>query len=156
MKMTDDKEPKPETKLNEPPADPAVAAPPEESSDALWTNRDWAVTEFGLESRCVINGRRLPGDFSKTDLLRQRQGQPGIANAALHLAEKQWVNDPDALVDALAAALDIHHPAQKVIDVDATREEARRVWHRSRRSPGAGDPDDVKSHPTPTPFRVQC
>lgn len=111
--------------------------PERTKSTERWKNGRWAVTDFGRESRNVINGMPMPGDFAKADLLRQRPDQPGVANAALHLATKTWVDDPDALVDALAAALAHHHPGQIVIDVEKTRDETRRVWQQSRPSPSA-------------------
>jgi hypothetical protein len=118
--------------------DPA-APKPDKAPDDIWTNGEWAVTESGLESRHVVNGQRIPGGFGKEELLRQRPDQHGVANAALHLATKTWVNDPDKLVDALARALALHHPGQTVIDIGATREEARRAWERSRSATAADE-----------------
>src|SRR5262245_57211078 len=103
------------------------AAPPTTTGDGaadLWTNGRWAVTDAGLESRYVINGMPIDYPIEKERLLRVKRGTTAVSMWGRQLAEKSWVEDIDAFVDALAEALRQHHPGQTVVDLDATREDA--------------------------------
>lgn len=102
-------------------------APPE-----LWANGRWAVTEAGLESRTLAGPHRRLIDYviEAPRLLRLQSGQPGVSSWALQLAAKSWVDDPEALIDALAQALRIHHPDQTAVDLVASAEAARLTWAR--------------------------
>jgi hypothetical protein len=101
-----------------PPAANSASAPPPAPPD-LWTNTRWAVTENGLESRTLAGDSRRLIDYpiEAPRLLRLQPGQPGVSSWAVHLAAKSWVDDPDALVEAIAQALRIHHPGQTAVDL---------------------------------------
>ena len=116
-------------------------APGDDRAAVLWTNDRWAVTEAGLESRYVINGRPIPAFVERERLLRVRPGTAGVAGMALHLAEKSWVHSPEPLLDAYAEALRRHHPGQSVVDMDATAEAVRWAWARVGRGAGGYDRD---------------
>jgi len=116
------------------PIDATPPATPPKASGAgaadLWSNGRWAVTEAGLESRVVINEMLIEYLIEKDRLLRVKRGTSAVSMWGAHLAEKSWVQDIDPFVDALAEALRRHHPGRKVIDIDATREDAQREWRR--------------------------
>src|SRR5262249_55409831 len=98
------------------------ATPPKPSGTGaadLWNNGRWAVTDAGLESRVVINGRQIDYLIEKDRLLRVKHGTTAMSMWGRQLAGKSWVDDIGGFVDALEEALRRHHPGQTVIDIDA-------------------------------------
>ena len=110
-------------------AQPRATTPGARPTD-LWGNGSWAVTEAGLESRYVINGMPIDYLIEKERLTAVLPGTR-ISMWAAQLAEKSWLDDPKALIEAITEALRRHCPGQTVIDLDATREHAVREWHRT-------------------------
>jgi hypothetical protein len=119
-----------------PARDPKQDAPPP-ASPVLWRNSRWAVTDAGLESltRAGPHDMLIVYRVPATELLRTRPDTPGVSSWAMQLAGKSWVDDVDALIDAIAQALRVHHPGQSSVDLAATALEARRIWARSHRAP---------------------
>lgn len=121
------------------PTEPAIdagdglkRAPERPPTPPMWTNERWAVTDAGLESRHVINGYAIEYVVEKGRLLQVEPGT-NVSRWAHQIAEKSWVDDPEALIDALTEAIRCHHPDQMVVDLDATAGEVRRVWALTRR-----------------------
>jgi hypothetical protein len=107
-----------------------------------WTNGRWTVTDAGLESltRAGPHDRQITYVVPASELLKCLPGAPGVSSWAIHLAGKTWVDDVDALIEAIAQALNRLHPGQTAIDMVATAERARAEWARSRPNPAAADP----------------
>jgi hypothetical protein len=105
----------------------------------LWLNSRWAVTEHALESRTTAGDPPRLVDYviEAPRLLRVHQGAPGVSMWAAQLAAKSWVDDVEAMLEAIEQALLIHYPAQTVVDLAATDMEARRIWNRSHLGPRA-------------------
>jgi hypothetical protein len=113
-----------------------------DTAQVLWSNGDWAVTEYGLESTVRSGPQRMLINYvvEVPRLLKIQHGTPNVSMWAAQIAGKPWVPDPDAFSDAFEQALRLYYPGQNSVDIAASREVARRTWHRSRRrAEGASD-----------------
>ena len=63
-------------------------------------------------------------------MLEEEAGTLGVSRWAAHIARKTWLRDPPGLVNAIEAALVLHHPGQSVINIDATRNYVASVRRR--------------------------
>ncbi|HEY2245808.1 MAG TPA: hypothetical protein VGH70_00025 [Bradyrhizobium sp.] len=82
--------------------------------DVVFRNKQWQVTEYGLESVNEIIGSRIPCNL----LLKIRDSEL-LYEWLLHMAEKTWV-DFAAFEQAFRVAIDWHAPASLI---DGTRFE---------------------------------
>ena len=87
----------------------------------IWANRDWAVTDDGLESRVPTVEYLIPKE-------RLCELFPGTANISMwpaHMVQKCWVNF-DLFCSAYEKALEIHTPKDRnKIDLAASLARAQ-------------------------------
>ena|SRR3974390_1478037 len=96
----------------------------------LWRNRDWAVTDYGLESLVPIFEYPIP----KERLCELFPGASHISVWPRHMAEKSWVQF-DLFCSAYVKALEIHAPKDRD-KIDLAASLARPEANRYRRKTG--------------------
>lgn len=98
------------------------------TSKLLYKNRQWAVTDYGVES--LRSAPYYP--FDKTRLLESTDfGSGEMYDWPIHMAEKTWV-DIEAFIEVFLKAIDLHGYKGKVDaamlekSIERSRREAAR------------------------------
>lgn len=95
-----------------------------------FTNRQWAVTGWGLECLDPESEYEWPADR----LRETHRSADGETSATLdHIGGKTWV-DAEALIEAYRKALEIHHPGAD-LRFDLAEDER---WLRQRKAEDGG------------------
>jgi hypothetical protein len=92
---------------------------------------NWIVTKDGVD---FVGWSGPIGGYpiARERLLKLHHTGAGVGEWPVHLALKGWAGEADDLVDVFDAAMRVHHPAETVIDVAATRRAARNAARRAR------------------------
>lgn len=93
-----------------------------QTSKLLYKNRQWAVTDYGVESL-----KSAPYyHFAKSRLLESTDfGSGEMYDWPIHMAEKTWV-DFDAFVEVFLKAIEIHAAKVDEVMLQKSIERARR------------------------------